>query len=111
MESDKCTALHRHRCRRAGHHVVITPAMVWVFVADGTDDGQLIGNLGQVGNDLAKLNSGDRGGNRTELAADFLGRIRLGVERLVMRRPAIHPDENAVDLLGTDIASSLSSSC
>src|SRR5262249_6150404 len=39
-----------------------------------------------------------RGGDRAELAADTRRRLRLGVERVVVTRPAQRPDEDAVDV-------------
>ena len=99
MESDECAAGDRYRSRRAGHHIMIAAAVVWIFVANGSDDSELVRNRSQLGNAFRKLDSRHFRGNRLELATNIGRRVRLWIERLVVRRAAIHPDENAVYIL------------
>ena len=77
---------------------MITPAVIGVLVADGPHDGHLIHYLGKVRHLVAKLHARHTGLHRAELTANLLGRIRLRIKTLVMRRPAIQPHENAVQL-------------
>src|SRR5690606_10465083 len=50
---------------------------------------------GGAGQMFADLNPRGTGSDRLELAAEFDGRLRLGIKRLVVARPAVHPDQNA----------------
>ena len=107
MEGHKRAAVHRHRRRPTGHQVMIATAVIGVLVADGPHDGHLVHHLGQVRHLVAKLHARHVGLYRAELTANLLGRIRLGIKTLVMRRPAIQPHENAVQLFLNSFALSL----
>ena len=99
MERHERAASNRHRGGRAGHHVMIAAAVVRVLVADRADNCELVGGLGQIRHRFAELDARHGSGNRLELAANLGRRIGLGIERLVMRRPAVEPDHDAIDLL------------
>ena len=98
MKRDERAAGDWHRRRHARHHVVVAAAVIRILVANGTNDRELVRGRGQLRNAFAELNSRNLRGDGFELAANFRRRIRLRIERLVMRRPAIHPDENAIDV-------------
>ena len=60
---------------------------------------------------LAELDAGDVGGNRLELAADPIRRVRLEIEHVLGRRPAEQIEENdALRLAGPLHNARLSSS-
>ena len=107
MEGHKRAAVHRHRRRPTGHQIMIAPAVVGVLVADGPHDGHLVHHLGEVRHLVAKLHARHVGLYRAELTANLLRRIRLGIKTLIMRRPAIQPHENAVQLFLNSFALSL----
>src|SRR5437763_1924892 len=100
MKRHERTATDGNRRWRTGHQVMISAAVIWIFVADRTDDRHFIGHLGQLRNGLTKPDSGNSRGDWAEVTADFFRRIGLGIECLVMRWPAIEPDHDAIDLLG-----------
>ena len=77
---------------------MITPAVVWILVADGPHDGHLVHHFGEVRYLVAKLHARHTGFHRAEFTSNLLGCVRFGIETLVMRRPAIKPHENAVQL-------------
>ena len=95
MKADERSAADRNPRWRAGHHVMVAGAVVPLVVADRADDGQLVGDAGQPGHVLREVHAGDLGLDRRELAADLGRRVGLGIERLEVRRPAIHPDQDA----------------
>src|SRR5262249_26441147 len=78
----------RDRCGHAGHHVVIAAAVVRIFVANGTYNGQFISDPREFRNGFAELDSRHLGRNWLELPADFQRRVRLGIEAFVMGRAA-----------------------
>jgi hypothetical protein len=82
---------------------MVAAAVIRVFVANGTYNRELVGGLGEIRHRLAELHAGNRGGDRLELTANLRRCIGLGIERFVMRWPAIEPDQDAVDLLATGL--------
>ena len=64
--------------------------------AERADDGDLVGDGGGARQQLAEVDARHGRLDRLEFAADFGGRVRLGVERLVLRRPALEPEEDDV---------------
>ena len=76
----------------AGHHPVGAAAVAAVAVGEGADDGQLVGALGHFREDAAELDAGQTGRRRTDGAAEFDGRVRLGVEGFDLGRPAAEPE-------------------
>ena len=99
MERHERTARDRHRRRHAGHHVMIAAAVIRVLVANRADDRELVGHARKLGNALAKMDTGNLRGNGFKLAANLGRRVRLGIERFVMRRATILPNEDAIDVL------------
>src|SRR3954469_15658877 len=83
---------------------MISATVIRIFVADRADDSDLVGHLRQFRNGFAKMNAWNGGRDRPELAANFFGGVRLRIEGLVMRRPAIQPDHDAIDLPGGRLA-------
>jgi len=65
-----------------------------VVGGDRADHGQLLGDAGRAGKQLAKLNARHVGADRLERAADFGRCVRLGVERLVLRRTTTQIQED-----------------
>ena len=63
-------------------------------------DGKPLRLRGHVRTNLGKLHAGNRRVDRPELTANAGRRIRLGIERVMVARPAVRPDQNAVDVLG-----------
>ena len=57
-------------------------------------DDQLVHDPGQARKGLADLDAGDVGGDRPPRAGDFLGRVRLQIEHVLMRRPADQVDQD-----------------
>ena len=107
METDEGAAADRHRGRRAGHQVVVAAAVVGILVADRADDRELVKGLGQRRQRFAEVHARHARGDRLELAADFLGRVRLRIEGFVVRGTAVEPDQDAVDLVGAGFAARL----
>ena len=68
-------------------HALVTIVRA-IGIGNGPDDRVLVGQLGQARELLADLNAGHVGLDGPKLAADFLGRIRLEVEEIQMRRTA-----------------------
>src|SRR5262245_5675369 len=68
--------------------------MVVVPMTGRTDDGVSIRNRGQLRQMLTNGNSADPGGYRLEFAANLDRRLRLQVERVQVRRPAIVVDQD-----------------
>src|SRR5258708_22970484 len=100
MKRNERAAPDWNRRRSAGHQVMVATTVIRIFVADGTDDRDFVRNLRDVRNCLAKVNSRNGGRNGSEFAANFLWRIRLWIERLVMRRPTVQPNHDAIDAVG-----------
>ena len=82
----------------ACHHVVVAGAVVALVVADGADDGELVGDGGELFHGLGEVDAGDIRFNRLVVAPDFLGGVGLGIEGLVVAGAAVHPDEDAARL-------------
>jgi len=95
MKADERAAADGNSRRRAGHHVVVARAMVALVMTDRANDGELIGDGPQPLHVLREAHAGDFGWNRVELAAEFDRRFGFGVKRFVVRRPAVHPNEDA----------------
>ena len=57
-------------------------------MCQGSDHGPLVAALGKHGQVLANLDSRGLGGNRLELAPDFLWRIGFRIETIVLRQSA-----------------------
>jgi len=58
---------------------------------DRAEDGQLVGDLGDLGEQLADGDPGDGGGDRLELAADLGRRVGLEVEGVRSRSGSARP--------------------
>src|SRR4051794_37330199 len=99
MKGHKRAATDWHRSRGAGHQIMISTAMVWVFMAYGPDNRDLIGDLGQIRDHFAEVNARNGGRNGFVLSPDLRWSVRLGIKCFVVRRPPIHPDQDAVDLV------------
>ena len=95
VKADERSATDRDPRRRSGHHVMIAGPVIPLVVADRADHGRLVGDARQPRHDLRVVDAGDLRPDHAELAANLGRRVRLGVEGLVMRRPAVHPDEDA----------------
>ncbi len=67
---------------------------VLVHRAEGADDGQLVPHAGLQGEVLADLDAGHVGGDRLELAAELLGRVRLEIVHVHVRRAAAEVDHD-----------------
>ena len=70
-------------------------AVSWrvIAVRHAADDGIFVGLFGQQRQQFADADPGNIGFNRAfERAAIIIARLRLGVERVQMRRAAPHPD-------------------
>src|SRR5436190_9355300 len=104
MESDERSAGDRYRCGHAGHHVVIPAAMVRIFVADGTNHGELVRDFCEFRDGFAELNAWNFCRDGFEFATNFGRGVRLGIERFIMRRAAVHPDEDAVNVFSRAFA-------
>ncbi len=101
VKADEGAAADRDARRSAGHHVVVAGAVVALVVADGAHHGQLVGDARRAAcRCCEKSMPGTACADGLELAADLLRRFRLGVEGLVVRRPAVQPDEDAALRLG-----------
>ena len=70
----------------AGH--ALETIMRAIGISNGPNDRVLIGQLGQARELLADLDAGHVGLDGPKLAADLLGRLRLEVEEIQMRRTA-----------------------
>src|SRR5678816_1854733 len=84
---------------------MISPAVVGVLVANRPHDGHLVRDFREVRNGFAELHARKGRGNWLQLASNFLWRVRLRIESLIMRRAAIEPDHDAVDLMRTNLSS------
>ena len=82
--------------RIAGEHPVAAHVVVVVVRVHGADDGNLVGNASRSRKEFAELRAGHRGLNRFERAANFDRCVRLRVERFVLRRPTLQPQEDDV---------------
>lgn len=83
----------------AGQDPVAADVVVVIVRTHRTDDGQLVGVSCGARQQLAEANAGNVGCDRPEGAADFRRRVRLRIERFVLRRSALQPQED--DVLGT----------
>ncbi len=95
VEADKRPATDRDSRRRAGHHIMITCAVVPLVVADRPDDRELVGDRRQLRQVFRERDAGDLGVDGVERPPDLARGVGLGIERLVMARPAVHPDQDA----------------
>ena len=95
MEADERPAADRDARRSPGHHVVVAGPVVALIVADRTHEGDLVHQPGQLLHVLREDDAWHFGGERFELAANLARCSGLGVERLVVGRPTVHPDEDA----------------
>ena len=59
---------------------------------DGANDRAAVHDAGELGKDFANLKAGNLGGDRRELAADFVWRVELEIEHVLMRRAAAQED-------------------
>ena len=101
MKAHKRPTAHGNPGRGAGHHIVVACPMIALIVADGADDGQLVGNRGQLRQFLTVMDTGNAGLNRVEFPSDLFGSVRFGVECLVVGRASIEPDQDARSGLGS----------
>ena len=69
--------------------------MAVVAMMQGADDAESAGLCGQQWQSIADPESGNGRVDDTELAADGLGSLGLGVERLVVRRTAVQEEHDA----------------
>ena len=80
----------------AGQHPVAADVVVVVVGRDRPHDGQLVGDPRGARQQLAELDAGHVGLDRLERPADLGRGAGLGVEGLVLRRPALQPEEDHV---------------
>ena len=104
MEADEGAAADRDARRGAGHHVVVAGAVVALVVADRADDRQLVGDGRQARQVLREVDAGNLRVDRRELAAEFLRRVRLGIEGFVVGGAAVQPDQDAAVRLAVESA-------
>jgi hypothetical protein len=76
---------------------MISASVIWIFMTDRANHREFVRNPCEVGQGFAKVNAGQRRGNGFEFAPDFRGCVRFWVKRLVVRRTAIEPDQDAVE--------------
>ena len=71
-----------------------------VGISQRTDEGELVGLLGEAREQLANLHAGDVGADGPELAANLAGCVGLEVEHVDVRRPAgqVDVDDGLVGL-------------
>ena len=100
MEGDERAAADGNWRGCAGHHVVIAAAVIGVFVADGADGGEFVGDLGEFGDHFTEVKAGDGGFDGFQIAANIGGGVGFGIETFVVTWAAIEPDEDAVDVGG-----------
>ena len=76
---------------QGGVHALLVTSVLVVYRAH---HGELLGMLGDHRNMLAKLDAGGGGGDGLELSAEGCGRIRLGIEGLVVAHaaPGVYDD-------------------
>jgi hypothetical protein len=65
-----------------------------------SEDGEAIQFLGKAWAQLGEVDAGNGGSDDTERTADTIRGERFGVERIVMARAALCPDENALNVFG-----------
>ena len=82
----------------AGHHHVVTTAVVTVDVSDTAHDRQLVGDGRDAWQDIGDLDAGGLGRDGVEVATDFRGRVGLDVPHVLMRLTAQSEQEDAVDV-------------
>ncbi len=87
--------VHR-RVRPAGEHVIAARRVGVVAAGHAPQDADVVRQPGRLGQKLAQLQSGNRGGNRREFAADFGRRLGLGVPRRMLRRTTHQEQDDAV---------------
>ena len=104
MKRDKRAAAHGHGRRRTGHQVVIAAAVIGILVADRADDGELVGRRREVRHDLRKMRAGNLRFDGAKCTANFSRCVGFGIKRLEMGGAAIHPHQDAADLVGTGLA-------
>ena len=68
--------------------------VVGQFMVQRADQGEAVRLAGDPGEEFADLHTRRAGADRPERAADPLGGVGLGIERLEMARPAPHPEED-----------------
>ncbi len=71
---------------------MIGEAVAGVLRIVAADDAELVGLPGQPRQVLNEADAGQGRRDGVELAADFRGRLRLGVEGVMMAGPAPHPE-------------------
>ena len=86
--------LNRPQRLLAGAHDVRPAAVIAFLRAQAADERQAIGHFAELGQMLAEPQAGNLGRDLLELAA--VGVPRLHVERVGLRRPAGHPQQDAV---------------
>ena len=77
-----------------GHHQVVGDAVAAVLRVVAADDAELVGLLGQERQVLGDADAGQGRRDGAELAADLGRSVGLGVEGVVVTRPALHPQED-----------------
>src|SRR5688572_13067990 len=90
---------------------MITAAMVRIAVTDRPDDRELVRGLGELRDGLAELNSRDFGWNRLELTADLGRSLGFRIESFKMRRTAVQPHEDAIDVFGLCLEGRCNTTC
>ena len=98
MKRNECAATNGDWCWATGHQVVISRAVIVLIVGNGTNDGEIAEALGEFRHFVAKVNAGDRCGNRSEFSSNFGWCVGFGIERFVVRRPTIEPHHDAAGI-------------
>ena len=84
----------------AGHHQVVGRRMAAVERIEVTHHGEPSQLGREVRHVLAELHARLHRVDHAELAPNFFASVRLGIERVVMTRPAARPDEDGVHVSG-----------
>ena len=82
----------------ARHHPGFRHAVRTVFGIPASQDGEPLEPGRHVRTNFGKLHAGDGRVDRSELASHAHRRIGLGIERVMMTRAAVRPDQNAIHI-------------
>ena len=99
MKGDECAAANRNRRGGTRHHIVVSTAVIRVLVTDGPNNRVLIKALRHLRHAFREMHPWHACRDGLELPANLRRGLRLGIEGLVVRRPAIQPDHDAIHVL------------
>jgi hypothetical protein len=98
VKTDNRAASDWNRRWRASHQIMVSTAMVRIFVADRANHRKFVRNLSKIWDHFAEVNPRNSGRDRLELAANVDRRIRLRIESLIMGRAAIKPYQDTIHM-------------